>query len=425
MFARSIPPKPRSKIVTVATAREHCRRRDDREDGREAADHDAGDVRDAIEELSGWLEDACVPGRVAAAARRLRDEGLAPSLQIDEPLPWVSDGTGGANVPLTALALQLRYLRSSARLSYASVRWLLSEAIGEDPVPWAGVVESRCGTEEDAGYAVAAVNATAALLAMATRPDSARWITPPRSGAPFRLSGLAHALRIEEALRSAVDDLGTDTVAGILGRMPAPPSLAAAAAIERCLLTRRLVEAVLPAMTARLRPAIRRELLALHADELTRLTQEEEACRALGVDGYRLDNHLPLPWFQVFVDAHLAVAQADLGAFLAAVVLTEPQPGDDLGVRRRMSGRGSDEPPSGPRPELPPACRSRALLSELPSVTAFRHRSVIESVVLLAELAERAWRLLLDLHTDHRAGRWLPPAYHRRSLPGVPGAGHL
>jgi hypothetical protein len=78
---------------------------EDRVDGTDTVEHDAARVRDAIAELTGWLEDACVPGRVAVAARRLRDEGLAPSLQIDEPLPWVSDGCGGANVPLTALAL--------------------------------------------------------------------------------------------------------------------------------------------------------------------------------------------------------------------------------------------------------------------------------------------------------------------------------
>jgi hypothetical protein len=395
---------------------------DERTDGAGAVERDAREVRDAIAELTGWLADASAPGRVATAARRLRDEGLAPSLQIDEPLPWVSDGNGGANVPLTALALQLRYLRTSARLSYAAVRWLLSEAIGEDPVPWAGVVESRCGAEEDPGYAVAAVNATAALLVLATRPDATRWLTAPRAASPARLSGPAHARRVEEALRVSVDELGTDTVAGILGRMPTPPSLMGAAAVERCLLTRRLVEAVLPAMTARLRPAIRRELLALHADELARLAQEEEACRSLGIEGRRLDTHLPLPWFQVFVDAHLAIAQADIGAFLAAVALTEPHPGDDIGVRRRHPTVTSTAP-SAPTTDGVASVRSRALLGELPSVTAFRHRSVVESVVLLAEVAERAWRLLLDLHTDHRAGRWLPPAYHRRSLSGLPGAG--
>jgi hypothetical protein len=404
-----------------------------------AVGRDAGEVRAAIAELTGWLADAAAPGRVAVAARRLRDEGLAPSLQIDEPLPWVSDGGGGANVPLTALALQLRYLRTSARLSYAAVRWLLSEAMGEDPVPWAGVVESRCGTEEDPGYAVAAVNATAALLVLACRPDATRQITAPphpspvrsasgvRTGNPTggvrpataaRLSGWAHAVRVEEAVQQAVAELGADTFAGTLRRIPVPASLVAAATIERCRLSRRLVEGVLPAMTARLRPGIRRELLALHADELARLAQEEEACRAIGVDARRIEQHLPLPWFQVFVDAHLAVAQADIGSFLASVMLTEPWPGDRVGIRRRFP---LADPPAGAEPV---SSRARALLSEVPSVSAFRHRSVIESVILLAEVAERAWRLLLDLHTDHRAGRWLPPAYHRRSLPGVSGAGH-
>jgi hypothetical protein len=394
----------------------------ERESGAGSVERDATEVRDAIAELTGWLAGASAPGRVAAAARRLRDEGLAPSLQIDEPLPWVSDGSGGANVPLTALALQLRYLRTSARLSYAAVRWLLSEAIGEDPVPWAGVVESRCGTEEDPGYAVAAVNATASLLVLASRPDATRLLTPPRTVTAARLSGTAHARRVEESVTAAVAELGSDTFTGVVGCLPAPPSLVGAAAIERCRLTRRLVEAVLPAMTARLRPAIRRELLALHDDELTRLAQEEEACRSYGIDTSRLDSHLPLPWFQVFVDAHLAIAQADIGAFLAAVMLTEPQPGDRFGIRRRLPPEHVahvGEPPIEP---VPPA-RAHALLAGVPSVTAFRHRSVVESVVLLAEVAERAWRLLFDLHTDHRAGRWLPPAYHRRSLPGAPGAG--
>jgi hypothetical protein len=394
----------------------------ERDDGSAAVEREAALIRDAIGECRRWLAGASAGGQVAAAARRLRDEGLAPSLQIDEPLPWVSDGRGGANVPLTALALALRYQRASARLSYAAVRWLLSEAIGEDPVPWAGVVESRCGTDEDPGYAVAAVNATAALLVLATRPDATQWLTPPRSPAASRLSGLAHAARLEEALVSATAGLGPDALGDVAER---PPSLLSAMTIERCLLARRTVDSVLPALTARLRAPIRRELLALEAVERDRLLLDEATCRAEGVDPHRLDTHLALPWFQVLIDALLAVAQADTGAFLAAVLLTDGRPGDPFGLRRRLGPAGTNPgDPPGDTADDAVARRARVMLGQVPSVTAFRHRRVVESVVLLAEMAERGWRLLVDVHTDHRAGRWLPPAYHRRSLRGAPGAGH-
>jgi hypothetical protein len=395
-------------------------RLDDRDDdGREAVEREGADVRGAIAECADWL--AALPSRrpAAAAARRLRDEGLAPSLQIDEPLPWVSDGRGGANVPLTALALQLRYLRTSARLCFAAVRWLLCEVIGEDPVPWAGVVESRCGAEEDPAYAVAAVNATACLLALSTRPDATRLLAPPRSPAAARLSGRAHGRRVEEAVRTARAGLGADAVAQALARHSPTAAFRRDAVVEQCLVARRFAGTILPALTGRLRPPIHRQLSAAFGDETRQVAFEEAACRAAGIDRRVLDDRLALPWFQVFVDAYLAIAQADTGAFLAAAMVTEGRPGDLFGIRRLL-GDAEGPGPDGPADHR---ARARALLVEVPSVTAFRHRSVVESVVLLAELAERAWRLLLDLHADPREGRWLPPAYHRRPAPGRPGAG--
>jgi hypothetical protein len=385
---------------------------DDRDDGRDVVEREGSDIRGAIAECAGWVLEVSVYGRVAAAARRLRDEGLAPSLQIDEPLPWVSDGNGGANVPLTALALQLRYLRSSARLSFAAVRWLLCEVIGEDPVPWAGVVESRCGTEEDPACAVAAVNATASLLALATRGDATRLLVPPRGPAAARLSGADHVLRVEEAVQAAMATLGRDSVAEVLARRRPPASFSVAVVVEQCHLSRRIVETILPAMAARLRPSIRDQLFTWFADEVALRAGEEAACRAVGVDAAALDHHLPLPWLQVFVDAYLAVAQVDTGAFLAAAMVVDGA--ERFGIRGLLARDGDAEPARAHR-------RARALLGDVPSVSAFRHRSVVESVVLLAEMAERAWQLLLDLHTDTRAARWLPPAYRRRSVPALPG----
>jgi hypothetical protein len=387
-----------------------------RDDGAAVAEREAAEIQAAVAECAGWLTGIKARSQAAAAARRLRDEGLAPSLQIDEPLPWVSDGRGGANVPLTALALQLRYLRTSARLAYAAVRWLLSEAVGEDPVPWAGVVESRCGTEEDPAYAVATVHATAALLALATRADATRRLTPPRGPAAARLTGAAHVHRVEEALRGAVADLGPEAAAAVAARQAPGPAHGTAVLIEQAHLSRRLGEVVLPALTARLRPTIRARLVAVAEDEAAQRARIEGACRSAGIDPAGLETHLPLPWFQVLVDAFLAVAQADNGAFLAAVMLVDGGPGDRFGLRRRPG-------PGEPDPGISAAARRAApLLAAVPSVTAFRHRSVVESVVLLAELAERAWRLLLDLHTDPRTSRWLPPAYHRRIVPVASGA---
>ena len=119
--------------------------------------------------------------------------------------------------------------------------------------------------------------------------------------------------------------------------------------------------------------------------------REEGALRAVGVDPAQLDERLPLPWFQVLVGAYLAVAQADTSSFLAAITLAGGGAGELVGPSR-----------PGDRPTDVPAGRARRLLAEIPSVTAFGHRSVVESVVLLTEMAERAWGLLLDLHEDPR-----------------------
>lgn len=419
----------------------------DRGDGRTAVEREAADVRRAIAECTDWLaspasvlltkrpaERPPVPGldlgvgsarrSTAAAARRLRDEGLSPSLQIDEPLPWVSDGRGGASTPLTALALQLRYLRTSARLSYAAVRWLLSAVIGEDPIPWAGVVESRCGAEEDPLAAVAAVNATASLLRLSTRADTSRLLVPPRSPATARLSGRAHGHRVEEALRAAIATLAPEPFVDTIARRSPPTAFVRAAIVEQAWLVRHHDEALLPALTARLRPPIRRHLLACQADGARWRGQAEIAGAEVGVSPTELDGHLPLPWFQVLLDACLGIAQVDPGSLLAGLLITRGGPGDPFGMRRALLGPGGGPAHAGDE-DAPVAYdeRARALLDEVPSVTAFRHRSVVETVVLLAEMAERAWRLLLELHTDPAAGRWLPPAYHRGSwLPG--GSGH-
>lgn len=393
---------------------------DDASDGTAVSVAEQQDLAVAVGDGVAWLD-----SRLPLAARVLACDvvGVAEDLR-SVGLPYAPGGAAPTNVPLTLLALQLRYWRGGAQLAEAAVRWLLADVSGgSDASLWQDRVALLSGGEHDSGYAVDAVHSACALLMLASRDDAALWASVATRPEPERMSGISHVLRTEEAVRDAVASMSERTYQSVLEQGDHPRSFTEATFVEQYYVTSRFVDAITPAMAARLRPALRERIFRYFAEEVGHEVMERATCVALGVPDERIENYLPMPYFLGFIEAFVVVAGIDPLTFLTSVMVTEGLPGDPFGINDLLGDPSSYGPEfesvfrhhEGINDSVSHALLARALLSEVPSVSRERHRAAVDATVFLTEVAERAWQLLMDFHTDGSWASCLPPAYQQRS----------
>jgi hypothetical protein len=151
---------------------------------------------------------------------------------------------------------------------------------------------------------------------------------------------------------------------------------------------------------------------------------ERASCEALGVSRRQLDDYLPMPYFATFIDVYTLIAETDPLAFLTSVMVSEGLPGDPYGINGLLGDPASYgeafaeqfRSHEGVNDDVDHALLARALFSDVPSVSATRHREACEALAFLMELTERAWGQLMEAHLGGDIWTYLPPAYGLRSL---------
>jgi hypothetical protein len=328
-----------------------------------------------------------------------------------------------ASFPLLALALRARYWRAKARLGFAVVEWLLARMLDENVAAAKQSVSELVGGEYDVDYSVDCIWGAAALIALSTRDDAAARVIADIQDRG-RMSGPAHILAAEHVARRAVEDLGDRLHVAVLQAGNHPMSFVQGVFAEQYYVTARFVEAIAPLMSVRFRGVLCGRTYEYFDEERGHEVMERASCEALGVDRPHLDNYLPMPYFASFIDVYTLIAETDPLAFLTSVMVSEGLPGDPYGINGLLGdpenyGEAFAEEfrtHEGVNDDVDHALLARALFSDVPSVSATRHREACEVLAFLMELTERAWEQLMDAHLGGEVWNYLPPPYGQRSL---------
>ncbi|UJB30663.1 hypothetical protein [Chromobacterium sp. Beijing] len=106
--------------------------------------------------------------------------------------------------------------------------------------------------------------------------------------------------------------------------------------IEQYHVTQRFVEIIAPLMTKRLRSPLKQRVYRYFQEELGHEVYERATCEALGVPPAWLDQALPLPLFQAYVDAFTVLGRYDPIGYLSSIMVTEGMLGVDNPVHERL-----------------------------------------------------------------------------------------
>ncbi len=387
--------------------------------GARTADGEERALRSTVDELSGWLLDPAASWDRETIAARARAV-LAQDHHVDNSgLPAVTV-RGTTNFPLTTLALQRRYWRSNAPLPATIVDLLFARVLDEDTATSSQAVSDLAGGPESIKDAITAAYAGASLLALSTLPDAARVYAPPGPDLG-RISGINLALESERTARAALEKIGQPRYVSALEHGECPKSYISGAFVEEYYVNLRCLETICPALVRRFREPLRSRLFAYYNEEFGHEDFERATCLSLGFTDQQIDSYVPLPYHAAYVDAFVAIAQANPVAYLVSVMVTEGLPGEPYGLNDLID---ADE--FGPEfaavfrqheqvnTDMKHETLARHLLAEVPSVSPGQRATALDCTAYLTELTHRAWDLLFDLHSDGPTVAALPPLYAKQ-----------
>ncbi|AXE33975.1 hypothetical protein [Chromobacterium phragmitis] len=175
-----------------------------------------------------------------------------------------------------------------------------------------------CPTQEEA-YLLCLVE----LVRMAPAPRANRllpgWPSPTMAD-----SGVNFMRRARQCRRSGLAQLGESGLTRRMEREGADSGvLVQGLFIEQYHVSRRFAEIIAPLMIKRMRLPLKQHVHRYFQEELGREVYGRSVCEALGVPAAWLDQALPLPLFQAYVDAFTVLGRYDPIGYLAALTAFE------------------------------------------------------------------------------------------------------
>ncbi|OHX17062.1 hypothetical protein [Chromobacterium sphagni] len=176
--------------------------------------------------------------------------------------------------------------------------------------------------------------------------------------------------------------------------------------VEQYHVTQRFVEIIAPLMTKRLRTPLKQRVYRYFQEELGHEAFERATCEALGVPSSWLDQALPLPLFQAYVDAFTVLGRYDPIGYLSSIMVTEGMPGMDNPVHQRLESLVEDRADyqrvakrhDDLNLELNHAALSRLFFREISVLSPQTQRWALGNLAYLLELNLRAMDQVADFY---------------------------
>ncbi|WP_047250289.1 hypothetical protein [Chromobacterium subtsugae] len=244
------------------------------------------------------------------------------------------------------------------------------------------------------------------LLLQAPLPDARRRL-PSRPAATEPDSGVNFMRRAEQYALDSLAQLGESRYVRRLNADGAGFSpLVQGLFIEQYHVTQRFVEIIAPLMTKRLRTPLKQRVYRYFQEELGHEAFERASCEALGVPPAWLDQALPLPLFQAYVDAFTVLGRYDPIGYLGSIMVTEGMPGVDNPVHQRLEelveGRADYQRVAKRHDdlnlELNHAALSRLFFREISVLAPLAQQRALGNLGYLLELNLRAMDQVADFY---------------------------
>lgn len=219
-------------------------------------------------------------------------------------------------------------------------------------------------------------------------------------------SGVNFMRRARQCLQSGIEALGESRFARQVDEEGAEAgSLVQGLFIEQYHVSRRFAEIIAPLMTRRMRLPMKQHVHRYFQEELAREVYGRSVCEALGVPSAWLDQALPLPLFQAYVDAFTVLGRYDPIGYLAALMAFEC----GLGMKglEEMGPDGVEEARAAYRtlPRRDDACQEggcaalpQLFFREISLLGAAAQRRALGSLAYMMELEHRAMDQVADFY---------------------------
>ncbi|MCS3803936.1 hypothetical protein HNO92_003928 [Chromobacterium alkanivorans] len=366
----------------------------------------------------------CVDKLLAATAADARGAYAPVVLSmlrlLDEPAPQADafciDDAGAPewrdNFALQTFYLQKLYLADN--LPQALTLWRRVLNGFADGAGFVGLSRREAGTEEDPAsegfYCPAHLEAyllcLTDLLLLAPKPQARRRLVH-REPASAVDSGVNFMRRAEQFALDGLAELGESRYVSRVNAADAGfGPLVQGLFIEQYHVTQRFVEIIAPLMTKRLCSPLKQRVYRYFQEELGHEVYERATCEALGVPPAWLDQALPLPLFQAYVDAFTVLGRYDPIGYLSSIMVTEGMLGVDNPVHERLESLvefRADYQRVAKRHddlnlELNHAALSRLFFREISALSPLTQQRALSNLAYLLELNLRAMDQVADFY---------------------------
>ncbi|AUH50254.1 hypothetical protein CXB49_05175 [Chromobacterium sp. ATCC 53434] len=244
------------------------------------------------------------------------------------------------------------------------------------------------------------------LLLQASRPEARRRLQSPTLAVEAD-SGVNFMRRAEQFALAGLAELGESRYVGSVNAAGAGfGPLVQGLFIEQYHVTQRFVEIIAPLMTKRLRTPLKQRVYRYFQEELGHEAFERATCEALGVQAAWLDQALPLPLFQAYVDAFTVLGRYDPIGYLGSIMVTEGMLGMDNPVHERLESLAGDSAEyrrvakrhDDLNVELNHAALSRLFFREISVLTPHAQQRALANLSYLLELNVRAMDQVADFY---------------------------
>lgn len=257
-----------------------------------------------------------------------------------------------------------------------------------------------CPVQEES-YLLCLVDLVLQAPRLAARRHLPGWTSPTAAD-----SGVNFMRRARQCLASGLEALGEDRFSKLAQAGGAEAgALVQGLFIEQYHVSRRFAEIIAPLMTRRMRLPLKQHVHRYFQDELAREVYGRSVCEALGVPSAWLDQALPLPLFQAYVDAFTVLGRHDPIGYLAALMAFECGLGmkglEDMG----QDGAAEERAVYRPSPPRDEGCQEggcaalpQLFFREISLLGASAQRRALGSLAYMMELERRAMDQVADFY---------------------------
>jgi hypothetical protein len=288
---------------------------------------------------------------------------------------------------------------------------------GEECLPCrAAAVEDRLidiSAFEDASSVSAKIWTFCCLVADAAMHGPIRWAAFVHSFAAENgrqgSSPIDLLITAEIAAKELLARLGPAKLLDDLAQARQADRIAAGTYAHQHYITIRYMEAVVAFLRRPLRPRVRDFGFQYLFEEFGHEAHEREACRSLGIADGELDQFVPLPYFAIYPDLLVHLADTDPVAFCLCISVAEGLPGTGKPIaaglaKIGLSGEALDAHGEIDR-RLDHASITRRLFSLLPFISPLEAKASIANFLFVLEISQRAWAQLANYAEDRNLPR--------------------